>query len=148
MECRKYQLEISLLIDGELNESSAANLNEHVRTCPECRAAYEETEALNGRLKNAGLPLPPPALARKVKERLAGETSVADERALFPQWVRVPLIAVIVLLAIGIGNLAGRQMTEIIYVAQTDEQLEQLLPEGGPVLAGLLTEMTYEEDTQ
>jgi hypothetical protein len=43
-ECDSLQLRLTLLHDGELPETEALALREHLETCPACRAACNEME--------------------------------------------------------------------------------------------------------
>ena len=47
-DCAKYQELISCLIDGELTEHQAAELEQHMAHCPECMAMYRDFSAVSG----------------------------------------------------------------------------------------------------
>jgi len=47
-DCEKYQELISMMLDGELSESEAQQLREHIAECPHCRDMYDAFAAVSG----------------------------------------------------------------------------------------------------
>jgi hypothetical protein len=78
-QCEKYNMKITLLAEGSLSGSEREAAEAHIKGCPSCRAAYEETLALLGSLKGSHLPEP----SRKYLDELAGK--VYNELALRPK---------------------------------------------------------------
>jgi hypothetical protein len=60
----------------------------------------------------------------------------------------VPLLALIVLLAIGVGNLAGRSMTEILVGDQSEAKLEYLLTDAGQSFSDIVLDIAVEENSR
>jgi len=103
--------------------------------------------ALNRTLKDVDLYRPPSMLASRVKARFAQESGQPTGR-LFPSaWRQVPLFALIVLLAIGVGNLAGRSMTEILVGDQSEAKLEYLLTDAGQSFSDIVLDIAVEENS-
>ena len=48
MNCEKYQELISCLLDGEISPEEKIELENHIASCPQCRAMYEDFVALSG----------------------------------------------------------------------------------------------------
>jgi predicted anti-sigma-YlaC factor YlaD len=148
MDCSDYQKHMSMLIDGELGQHSLQALESHLAACSGCRNAYERMTALNRTLKDVDLYRPPSMLASRVKARFAQESGQPTGR-LFPSaWRQVPLFALIVLLAIGVGNLAGRSMTEILVGDQSEAKLEYLLTDAGQSFSDIVLDIAVEENSR
>jgi len=148
MDCSKYEKLISKLIDGELGETSSEALKSHLAACSVCRHTYERMAALNRSLTAVGLYRPPSALASRVKARLADGGAQSARRYFPPAWSQVPLFAMIVLLAIGLGNLAGRSMTEILVGDQSESKLDYLLADAGQSFSDIVLDIAGEENSR
>jgi predicted anti-sigma-YlaC factor YlaD len=148
MDCNDYQKHMSMRIDGELGQYSLQAIETHLAACSECRNAYERMAILNEALKDVDLYRPPSMLASRVKARLEAVNGRRRERHFPPSWVQVPLFAMIVLLAIGIGNLAGRSMTEILLGDQSEARLEYLLTDAGQSFSDIVLDMAVEENAR
>ena len=146
MDCNDYQKYMSLLIDGELGQHSLQDLETHIAACSGCRNAYERMAVLNRALKDVDLYRPPSMLASRVKARLVDENAPRRERRFPLAWAQVPVFAMIVLLAIGLGNLAGRSMTEILVGDQSEAKLEYLLTDAGQSFSDIVLDIAVEEN--
>lgn len=148
MNCRTFQRQISSFVDAELAPAAAEALRAHLAECPECRSRYERVAALNRALKATPVGRPHPSLAGEVKARIGKAAARRDERRGFPDWIRVPLAAVIVLLALGLGNLAGRSMFGIVSPQQPESFLEIVALDTNRSLADMVLEVASEENGQ
>ena len=148
MDCIEYQKNMSMLIDGEQGHLPLEALEAHLAACSGCRNAYERMGALNRALKDVDLYRPPSMLASRVKARLAEENAPRRERRFPLAWAQVPLFAMIVLLAIGLGNLAGRSMTEILLGEQSEAKLEYLLTDAGQSFSDIVLDIGVEENSR
>jgi predicted anti-sigma-YlaC factor YlaD len=148
MDCSDYQKHMSTLIDGELGQHSLKALETHLAACSGCRNAYERMAVLNRALKDVDLYRPPSMLASRVKARLVEENALRRERRFPLAWAQVPVFAMIVLLAIGLGNLAGRSMTEILVGDQSEAKLEYLLTDAGQSFSDIVLDIAVEENSR
>jgi predicted anti-sigma-YlaC factor YlaD len=148
MDCSDYQKQVSTLIDGELGQHSLQALETHLAACSGCRNAYERMAVLNRAFKDGDLYRPPSMLASRVKTRLAEENAPRGERRFPLAWAQVPLFAMTVLLAIGLGNLAGRSMTEILVGDQSEAKLEYLLTDAGQSFSDIVLDIAVEENSR
>ena len=148
MDCNDYQKHMSLLIDGELGQHALQALETHLTACSGCRNTYERMAALNSTLKDVDLYGAPSMLASKVKARFAEESGPSRARLVPSAWRPVPLLALIVLLAIGVGNLAGRSMTEILVGDQSEAKLEYLLTDAGQSFSDIVLDIAVEENSR
>jgi len=148
MDCSDYQKHVSTLIDGELGQHSLQALETHLAACSGCRTAYERMAVLNRALKDVDLYRPPSMLASRVKARLVEENAPRRERRFPLAWAQVPVFAMIVLLAIGLGNLAGRSMTEILVGDQSEAKLEYLLTDAGQSFSDIVFNIAVEENSR
>src|SRR4030042_6804782 len=110
MKCSEFHRQISLLIDGELRGPAAEALQLHLKQCPECRGFHQRMVAIADEVKAILGPVPSLSLADRARDRVAVERSRGWAKQFFPAWSQVPLVALVVLLAIGLGNLAGRSV--------------------------------------
>jgi anti-sigma factor RsiW len=147
MDCKKYQKDISMLVDGELAPDASVALKEHLAACPDCRAALQAMTALNSHVKRAA-PCIDAALASRVKARIAARSSQTPRRPLMPIWGRVPLMALIVLLAVGLGNFAGKSIGDIIAGEPRDTVLDLIAPDSTRSFADVMADLTVEEPTR
>ena len=60
----------------------------------------------------------------------------------------MPLFAIILLLAIGLGNLAGRSMTEILAGDQSEAKLDYLLADAGQSFSDIVLDIAGEENSR
>jgi predicted anti-sigma-YlaC factor YlaD len=148
MDCNDYQKHMSLLIDGELGQHSLQALETHLAACSGCRNAYGRMAALDTALKGVDLYRPPSMLASRVKARFAAESGPRRARLIPSVWRPVPLFALIVLLAIGMGNLAGRSMTEILVGDKSEAKLEYLLTDAGQSFSDIVLDIAVEENSR
>jgi hypothetical protein len=63
--------QLSSYLDGEIGSSKAERIEEHLDSCPACRAQLEGMERLVSGLRRVERPSPPPALAAEVRRRIA-----------------------------------------------------------------------------
>lgn len=148
MECQKFKREISALLDGELTPSVSEALAEHLDRCVECRQEYERMADLDRSLHAMEVPRPDPLLAAKVKARLSELRHDKGEPLPLPAWSRVPLMVMIVLLALGLGNLAGRSMTELGTADRQEVVLESLVPDAGHSFADVIASIDQKEEAR
>ena len=149
MDCNDYQKHMSMLIDGELGQHSSQALETHLAACSGCRNAYERMAALNRALKDVDLYRPPSMLASRVKARLAERECAADGAPIsLLHGGQCHCSRMIVLLAIGVGNLAGRSMTEILVGDQSEAKLEYLLTDAGQSFSDIVLDIAVEENSR
>jgi anti-sigma factor RsiW len=148
MDCGKFQQKVSLLVDGALAAADAQAVSRHLELCPDCRRTYAAMAGLDKDLKAMSL-RPHPLLAARVKERIEKQRDRIQEGVLVPLWSKVPLMAMIVLLALGIGNLAGKSLQGILLGSDRGEAVvEMVMPDSGRTLADLVLEFGSEESGQ
>jgi anti-sigma factor RsiW len=147
MDCRKLQQDLSRMIDGELDPALSETVTRHFEVCPECRNAHAQMVDLDSSLKAASA-VPRAFLAAKVKQGLAGVRKREEATVLTPAWNRLPLMAMIALLALGLGNLAGRSIEAVMGSYQAENPLEIVMSDPGPSLADTVMELGQEENGQ
>jgi anti-sigma factor RsiW len=148
MKCSEFHRQISLLIDGELRGPAAGALQLHLKQCPDCRGFHERIVAVTNEVKAVRGPVPSLSLAAKVKERVALEIARGQARESFPAWSQIPLVALVVLLAIGLGNLAGRSVNEMLRPYGSEAMLEYVLPDQNGSLAEVVMDIGAEENSR
>ncbi len=147
MDCREREKQISMLLDGELESSASDELLAHIAACETCRSLHERLVVLNADMEAlAQIFTIPSDLATKVKERISAAEDREYGRRLTLLWRRVPIVVMTVLLAIGVGNLAGHSISHILFPARTDSALEVLTLDTGQSLGDLLMDVVPEEN--
>jgi len=66
---------LSSYLDGEIGPSQAERIEEHLGSCPACRAQLASMERLVAGLRRVERPVPPPLLAAEVRRRIAAESA-------------------------------------------------------------------------
>jgi anti-sigma factor RsiW len=149
MNCSEFRKQISLLIDGELKGSGIEALQLHLEGCPDCRKINEQMVALADNVKAIRGPLEAFSMAQRVKERVAAERARREKKEFFPAWGRVPLVAMMLLLAIGLGNLAGRSVSEMLNPNRSEATLvDYVVPYQNGSLAEVVLTMGAEESSR
>ena len=141
-----YQKRISLLVDGALDGPSAKELLAHLTECPDCARAYEEMVSLNNTLANVKLSLADRSLANRVKARISGESKSAGYGWNFSLLKQVPIWALIAILAVGVGDMAGKTLTEALNSYDTSHNLENLIQDNGESLTDVLIDFGQSEN--
>ncbi|MBI4965583.1 MAG: zf-HC2 domain-containing protein [Desulfomonile tiedjei] len=148
MNCSQFHKQISLFLDGELAEPLREALKLHLDRCPDCRRVFERMAAMNNELQSIPGPVPSRSLARRIKERVELERTRREGRELFPAWSRVPLMAMVILLAVGLGNLAGRSVTDMLNINRTEAMLDYMMPDQDGSLAEVVMTIGVEENSR
>ena len=65
-----------------------------------------------------------------------------------PVWKQASILVMTVLLAIGVGNLAGRSMTNALLVNDAESTLDMVAPDTGESLADLVMDVGTEENSR
>jgi anti-sigma factor RsiW len=142
MDCGKYLRQISKYIDGELSEDDGKRLVAHMSECPDCGSFYERMTAINETICSTPLEYNSQALIGKVKDRLAPRTD--SDRTPHPIRDGLPVYAMLLVLALGLGNFAGNSLYSIIPHRHADATLELLAPEQENSLAEAILDIGAE----
>ena len=81
--CMHYQQQISQLLDGELPAEQAQTLRAHLRTCPDCRRAYDDFLAIQAAVRDAAAE-PPADLTARIMQQVHREPVPMAPRAPAP----------------------------------------------------------------
>ncbi len=135
MSCKRYHKKLSALLDGQLNGLEKDRLEEHLKSCVECAETLRQYAITTERVKQMGLHmLDERALATRIKDRIAARHGASrDERGL-SAWRRVPVFALLILIAVGVGNVAGRSIVEAFFPVSEESFGEALLVQNGASL--------------
>jgi predicted anti-sigma-YlaC factor YlaD len=130
MDCLDFQKQVSLLIDGVLSGTDKKTLDRHLENCPECSNVYQLMATLNEQVRSLKAPATKTALAQKIKTRIASRKNLrSSDPGFLPHWARAPLFATIILLALGLGNFAGRSLFEVFIMYQPENVVDLLVQE-------------------
>ncbi len=148
MECGNYQLHISRLVDNELDAVSAESVRTHMAGCPECLKFYERVMSVGVELRALADASGVPEVNSLVVKRIARHRRSADTPSFVPLWIRVPVMAALVLIAVGLGHVAGTSMKEIFAPIATQEAADVATFESAPSFADVAMQIAYEEPVQ
>lgn len=128
--CEKMQELISRLLDGDLDREERAALEEHVQSCPECRAVYEAFSAVSASLKN-DLEEPPESLRESVMAEIRREEIRKKNRR---PWRAVLSAAAVAVLVLGLRFATGGEglkeasqtapLAASVQMAKADETMD------------------------
>ncbi len=149
MNCTTCGKHISRMIDGELDRSLGELVGKHLEECSFCRQFYAKLTTMNSSLKLYGeLTVPAPGLAGRVKGRI----STVREREKGNDWTSLwgwaPAAAMVLVLALGVGNIAGRSLSDILRPPSMEAAAELLDADDGNSLADIVLDMTQEENAR
>ena len=109
-ECERARLQVSIALDRELSEFERASLRAHVEGCAACAAFAHELTALTKELR-AAPPVPLSASAASVTWLPAVEALQPRRRRMGVRVLQLSAAVVAVVLAAGLGSLAGSLST-------------------------------------
>jgi predicted anti-sigma-YlaC factor YlaD len=124
-DCTRARESASARLDGELVELQAAQLEAHLRACPECRAYAEGITASTGLLRAAPLDQPSGAMFTPVTQR-------RRRIGVLPAVAAAAVMIAIAGSSFAVGGMLGRQGSTTTAPTTTSAAL------GGPVDALLL----------
>jgi len=148
MNCQSHQKNISKLLDGELGHAAAAGLLRHLAACGDCRRVHERMTCMERDLKALALVEAPPDLANRIKARISNLGDQPSYGIFSPVWKQVSILAMTVLLAIGVGNIAGRSVSKGLLIHDEESTLEMVAPDAGESLADLIMDVGTEENSR
>lgn len=118
--CEPFELLASLVIDDEATLEERAKLEEHLETCPDCRAYFEDLRRIHGTFAREDASLPEGFAARVMyrvretpqelpEEEKAGKAERESKKTVpFPRWRRwAALAACCALAAVSLWTLRG-----------------------------------------
>ncbi|MGO8821067.1 MAG: anti-sigma factor family protein [Desulfomonilaceae bacterium] len=143
IDCQKR---ISSLMDGSLDGPAVREALDHLTECPDCARAYEKMVSLNNALASVKISLADRSLASKVKVRISGESNSAGYAWNFSLLKQVPIWALIAILAVGVGDMAGKTLTETLNTHDTSHNLENLIQDNGESLTDVLIDFGQSEN--
>lgn len=128
--CEKMQELISRLLDGDLDHEERAALEEHVQSCPECRAVYEAFSAVSASLRD-DLEEPPESLRESVMAEIRREEIRKKNRS---PWRAVLSAAAVAALVLGLRFATGSEslrdasqtapLAASVQMAKADETMD------------------------
>jgi len=145
MNCQSHQKNISKLLGGELRPAAATELLRHLAGCGYCHPVHERMTCVDRDLKALALAEAPPDLADKVKARISSLEGQPSNGIFSPVRKQVSILAVTVLLAIGMGNIADRSVSKALLIHDEESTMEMIAPNAGESLADLLMAVGTEE---
>lgn len=85
MKCSETKFDLAFYADGNLSETAAASVREHLQVCPLCRQSYAETVEMQNALRRMRRPEIPAGLARSIKD-----AAITERRRSQSAWFSFP----------------------------------------------------------
>lgn len=149
MKCEDFQIQISKLLDDEFHGKSSGELFGHLRSCPECSMFYERTKQIDKDLKAVSLALPDSALAKRIQEKIKQKTGRTQKTQSVPVfWRRIPVYALVALLAVGVGNVAGKTLTQALLNQNSETTLDLMIPDGNVYISDIFSDISQGEQAR
>jgi len=132
MKC-EFANQVSMLIDGELDETQAAATQAHLKECSACQRLHEEFLFLRGEIKQL----------KTARSHSAYEHNSRNRRSREVAWWRKPIAIpspVFALLLIGIGLLVGWAVhlrSVVLRLSPARADIRVMPAPAAPVQAGL-----------
>lgn len=143
MSCQEFQKDLSALLDCERTAVDKERLEEHLKSCKECAFLWRRMNEAQEHVRriSSGL-VDEKALTQRVKSRIASRAEAYAPRRGLEAWGRVPVFALIVLIALGMGNYAGRSLMEVLFPVNEEPVAEALLLENGGSFGEIFIDLT------
>lgn len=111
MNCSQIRPLLSAFGDRELGLERQLEIEDHLRSCPDCSRARRNSEELSGALRMPGLYYPaPPGLDRQVRRAVRAASRPSwTRRVLVPRLALASAAVAVVALAFGLGVGVGRR---------------------------------------
>lgn len=147
MKCKDQRRALSAWLDGELSSDEISSLEAHLDNCADCRAYTDKLRRLNADVASMPSVRPDPNLSRRAKNVIAEER--AREVAQLSVWTKVPVTALILITALGLGSLAGKPVSEILLDEPARSQSAMIMPgDSPPSLADVMSDVGAGEPNQ
>src|SRR6056297_1172527 len=135
MNCKECKEKISLYIDNELTDKEAAEFEEHLKECDNCRVEFENTKSIVETVKNMPLEKLPEGYCEKLNNKLIEKKKIKNKW----NWRRITAIAATFVVLIGavfiFSNLdmgRGKTSNDMGFMEEAAEE-EPAAPAEGPV---------------
>jgi anti-sigma factor RsiW len=149
MNCSQFQQDLSALLDGELDGPKKEALEGHLLGCPECSMALAQMRTVMDQVRYLSWQtMAGEFLANKVKQRIAEKTSRGTMGQGLRVWGRVPVFAALILIALGMGNFAGRSVSEVLFPATPESLNETMLLDNGESFGDIFLELTQSDRSE
>ncbi len=149
MNCSQFQKDLSALLDGELDGRKKEALQGHLLECPECSMAFSRMRSITDEIRYLSLQtMAGEFLADKVKHRIAEKASRGTMGQGLRVWGRVPLFAALVLIALGMGNFAGRSVSEVLFPETHESLNETMLLDNGESFGDIFLDLTQSDSSE
>jgi hypothetical protein len=130
MNCQTAREHFGPHIDGELPTEIAADLEQHLRTCPACAAEFDELRTLAAGLARTADIKAPASIWLRIEQRLDEPAAGRRMRAL-SAWLRRPIAAAAsVAILIGLGVFVGAWLSSGAETAEASNIDFSLLLDG------------------
>jgi anti-sigma factor RsiW len=149
MNCSRFQQDLSALLDGELDGPRKEALKGHLLECPECSLALSQMRTVTDQVRYLSRQtMAGELLADKVKQRIDERTARRTMAQGLRVWGRVPLFAALVLIALGMGNFAGRSVSQVLFPTTHESLNETMLLENGESFGDIFLELTQSNHSE
>ncbi len=114
MNCEQIRVNLPEYIDGKPDETTTAEIRNHLESCTSCKAIYEELSSFLGYMNTFPDPELPDGMKEEFMER-AFSLEMPDQRKIrvIPLWIKVAAMIVIVFGTYWVGFRVGFRQSEV-----------------------------------
>lgn len=119
--CGKNQQHFDGYLDGELDAATAAELQEHLESCPDCASELQAQRSLKNAVKQAVLSVETPIdLRRSIEQHLRQDSSKSVFRFTIKKWTLA--LAATLLVTVGAVTIlrSDRAIEELMHIGMID----------------------------
>ncbi|MFP4176319.1 MAG: anti-sigma factor family protein [Candidatus Brocadiia bacterium] len=128
MRCQDFYRHIDAYMTGELGEDTREQMEKHLSSCRDCRAALDDAYHIRAAFAAGDTPPVPEGFHESVMARAREENGVKERPGILDPFghlsmletpLRAAAVAAGVIVALGIGILVGRDLAEATAARQT-----------------------------
>ena len=136
MQCDKIKEQLTAYLEDALSPAEKGIMNDHLRSCPECRKSLADLEMTISSIKGLDEIIPPPWLTQKVMTRAKAEAERKKrsllQKLFYPLYIKLPLEAVGIFLVAMTALYVFKSMEPELntVIAPSEETVSEYAPKG------------------
>jgi hypothetical protein len=136
MQCDEIQEQLSAYLEDTLSPAERGIIDDHLRSCPECRKSLADLEMTISSIKGLDEIIPPPWLTQKVMTRVKAEAERKNrsllQKLFYPLYIKLPIeaagIFLVAITALYVFKSIEPELKTVI--APSEETLSEYAPKG------------------
>lgn len=130
MNCAQAEKLMSLIVDNESHVQIAEDFQSHLNSCESCRSTFQSIKALDSDLRILGDILKSSGAGSRSSALLPMRTDKSSGGFQDIFWIRAPVFALIITIAVFLGARMGVIFSETIWPGnQSKEEMSMFIPD-------------------